>query len=230
MILLAAAALAAPLQGWGVGPRIASGITPGGYPVSWPKEVDSQPFGRVGADLDLGVETQVRLLPHHQVGGMVNVSTTFSKAYWGIEGIATWDYVEPLGPSMDLLGGAGLGVSYERFQGVDGETLQVESVPLRGSVGILGKLRTTAIETSFFTQWNMPTGSRYQLSNGDLAPSGWGWFVQLGVEVSVLFGDFTPQRPHPMYRRAPKDRTKPAPAGSDEARRPEPLAHLSPSR
>lgn len=194
---------------YGIGPRVGTVVLPGGYPANFPS------FDEVDAD---GEETGEKI----KVGEDTTIEKVRGDIVLGLEGLYWADATNRLGAiggfglgsgyhdanlllkydrmsdldALDLFVGGGLGVGVASWTGEEDERLRVPYYPLRGEVGALFRQGGFAIQGLIFLNLNIPGRQTLTLSDGSAYESGFGWafYPQVGVELSVLFGDFT--KPH----------------------------------
>lgn len=206
-LVIATAAFAAKGKGnagepqWGVGGHVGTWAIPGQYPSVLPK-VDPdgdgtneamQSIDKVRGDVILGVEgwfwvddrVRLGLLPGLDLG------TRYTDAHALLMG----DVVFLDGDQLDGFGGLGLGVGTATFKGEQGdEKLVVPQYPLRAELGaMLVPTKYLAPQLRLVGQWNVPSSHRYATPGGDELDRkqvGTGLYLNLGVELSVLYGHF----------------------------------------
>jgi hypothetical protein len=201
MVWLVAASAMAKDPSWGVGGHVGTWMIPGEYPSSLPKvdlNGDGSKFAmasidKVRGDFLFGVEgwfwvdEQVRL---GLVPG-VNVGSGFTD----VHAILAADYVFVDGDQLDVFAGGGVGAGSSTFRGDQGEErLVVPNYPLRAELGALfAPTDYLAPQLRVIGQWNVPSSHRYTSPSGielDKKDVGTGVYVNLGIELSVLYGKF----------------------------------------
>ena len=111
--------------------------------------------------------------------------------------ILKYDWCVPSDP-VDFLVGVGTGFGSMAWFGAEGSKLRVNYFPIRGEVAGMIREGVFAVQTTAFARWDIPSRSMYtpRLAVEGQAPDivGWGLYFNIGVEVSVMFGDFTPPK------------------------------------
>lgn len=202
-LLTLATPAAAETYMWGIGPRIGTNVLPGAYPSQLPRAVrddNASPDGAVQSgiektrfDLLIGVDAVYYLNGRGRIGllGGIDAGRGMLDAHM----IGRYDQIL-VAEAVDLMVGGGVGVGTTRFNGTDDAKLVVNNFPLRVHASGLIRADFMAYQLTVFGQYNMPSSHRYTRRDGtvDNKPGG-GIYPTLGVEFSVLFGDFTPPRP-----------------------------------
>jgi hypothetical protein len=171
--MLAATAMAKDPQ-WGAGVHLGTWAIPGQYPSSLPK-VDPEGDG-----------TKV---------AMTSVDKVRGDFLFGVEGWFWVDDAFRLGllPGVDV--GSKFGAASSTFRGTQGEEkLVVPNYPLRANIGaMLTPTEFLAPQLRLIGQWNIPSSHRYTTVDGtelDKKQVGTGVYVNVGIELSVLYGNF----------------------------------------
>lgn len=176
---------------WGVGPKVGTMVLPGTYPIKFPKAVVADgAIQKVGADLVTGVKAVYHASPSLRLGidGTVNVGG----GMLATDGILSVERVYSA-QAMDFLLGGGVGVGSMKFE-ADAAELSFPYYPLRGAASALIRDGSRGYQGSIYAQVNVPSGTRFIDSQGAEVEAKGGIYGTLGVELSVLFGDFEPPR------------------------------------
>jgi len=205
--------LAAETYMWGVGPRIGTHFLPARYPVKLPRDVaadletctaQENPCGidKIWHDFMFGAETFYYLNRHGRMGALLGVD--LGPRYSEIHGILVYNYAAHTGP-LDLLAGGGVGAGYSWFSGTGNEKLKVATFPFRLETAAMIRDNTRAYQLKLFTQYNLPSSQKYITGSEVNEKPGVGVYLTAGIELSVLFGDFTPPDQEDRKRRGKKD-------------------------
>jgi hypothetical protein len=195
-LLWAAEAQALDPYMWGIGPRVGTNAIPGRYPLRFPKEIRDPASGstleRVRTDVFFGVDSVYYANGHSRVGAFagMGLGAQYLDAHLQLE----YDYVITAG-ALDFLVGGGLGFGTTTFRGESFERLTVPYYPLRVESSLLIRDEGRGYQLTAFGQYNLPSNHFYQDLNGFDVDVRGGTYVTLGVELSVMFGDFSPPRP-----------------------------------
>jgi hypothetical protein len=186
---------------WGVGPKLGTNAIPGRFPATFNTTVrDDAAISRVGFDLIVGADAYYYTSSRFRMG--LTAHGDFGGHFWDIATIAKAHAVIPTG-DVDLLVGGGLGAGYLRFGGATDTTADaaysVPYYPFRGEAAVLIRDDTRGYGLTIFAEYKLPSSQRYFNAAGVEVPSadidGIGFWGTLGLEGSVLFGDFEPPRP-----------------------------------
>ena len=176
---------------WGVGPKVGTMILPGTYPIKLPKAVvDDGAIQKVGGDLVTGLKAVYHASPSLRLGldGTVDIGNGFLAT----DGILTVERAYSA-QAMDFLVGGGVGVGSMKFE-ADAAELSFPYYPIRGSASALIRDGSRGYQGTIFAQVDVPSGTKFIDSHGANVEASGGIYGALGVEVSVLFGDFEPPR------------------------------------
>ncbi len=177
---------------WGVGPRIGSFVIPGRFPGAWPGRVaDDDALEKVGGDVILGAEGDYWANPTNRFGALAGLD--LGADYLNAHLLLKYDRIVPF-EDLDGFVGGGAGVSTHRWSSDTEASLKVPAYPLRGEAGVLLRRGSTAWQVLIHAQYDIPGASTYVDAEGEEEDVGWGLYLQMGAELSVLFGDFTPPR------------------------------------
>jgi hypothetical protein len=216
-LLLTMPAQASDTYMWGLGAKVGTTVLPAGYPSFWPPKVgDEDTFDPLRADISLGLQGLYYVTEQSRLGGMFGAN--LGSRFWDIHGLVTFDYL-PYTGTVDFFVGGGLGVGQQTFLGRsemtavaagDGEllirpeslaSLRIPNVPLRGHVGLMMRQRTFAVQGTVYGQYNAPFNNFYTDSDGFESKVGTGFYLVLGMELALFFGDFTPPRPQQKQKK-----------------------------
>jgi hypothetical protein len=180
---------------WGVGPRIGTTAIPGRYPWRFPEYVrENGALLRVRTDLLFGVDAVYYASGKSRAG--VFGGFGLGRSYFDVHLQFEYDYVVSAG-AMDFLVGGGLGFGSMTFQGdaAGSERLVVPYYPVRVESSAQIRDNSRAYQLTLWSQYSIPSNHFYRDYNGfDQDVSG-GFYLGVGLELSVMFGDFTPPRP-----------------------------------
>lgn len=201
-LLVAGKAYALEPYMWGVGPRVGTMFVPGRFPLKFPKQIqDSQTttLSRVRWDIEGGVEAAYYLSPFTRMGLIGGIG--YGQRYLDGHVMLLYDYVVSSG-AMDFMFGAGAGFGTVRYRGTDvNEVLRMPYYPFRADTKALIRDKTRGYEGTLYFQYDLPSRYYYQDTNGVSQKVTGGLALTVGLELSVLFGDFTP--PHPRMPTPP---------------------------
>jgi hypothetical protein len=198
--MLAATAMAKDPQ-WGAGVHLGTWAIPGQYPSSLPK-VDPEGDGtkvamtsvdKVRGDFLFGVEGWFWVDDAFRLGLLPGVDV--GSKFTDVHAILAGDFVFVNGDQLDVFAGAGVGAASSTFRGTQGEEkLVVPNYPLRANIGaMLTPTEFLAPQLRLIGQWNIPSSHRYTTVDGtelDKKQVGTGVYVNVGIELSVLYGNF----------------------------------------
>jgi len=198
-------AQAADVYMWGVGPRLGTTFLPGAYPSAFPKivaedvvdgtENADEPIPvieKVRGDVSFGFEAQYYVDGGSRIGliGGFNVGRRFFDA----NVIAKYDVVIQ-SASVDFLFGGGAGFGTQRWTGEGQGNLRVPYFPLRVEVAGMVRAGWTAFQLTPYFQYNVQSNVFYTNDIGEEVDVKGGFYPAMGIEFSVLFGDYEPPRP-----------------------------------
>lgn len=200
LAMLPAVAAAAPWY-WGVGPQVGTRVLPHPYPASWPAGVADDP-GRLEPStwsVSLGLAGAVWFTEHHRL--RTGLTVDLGDRYRDLSLLGTYGYALDLG-AVDVVLGGGLGVGALWFGATDGTRLRVSHLPVRAEAALVAKDRgVRAYELALHGTWRVPTATVLRREGGRSSEGGFGPWLTLGVEVTLYFGDFLRERPHPRHQR-----------------------------
>jgi len=189
VVLLAAPPAHAGTAMWGVGPRIGSFVIPGRSPSAWPGVVkDEDALEKVGGDVILGAEGDYWANLTNRVGALAGLD--LGADYVNTHLILKYDRMIPF-DALDWYVGAGIGVSTHRWTSGSEASLKFPGYPLRGQSGVLIRSGSMAFQFQLQAQYDIPGHATYTNAGGEEEDVGLGFYLQIGAELSVLFGDFT---------------------------------------
>jgi hypothetical protein len=175
---------------WGVGPKIGTMVLPGQFPVFFPDEVEADGgLDKVGGDVITGANAYYYANANSRLG--VTGGLNLGKGYFGAEALLGYDYVSSA-QALDFILGGGIGAGTMTFRG-DG-SLTVPYYPVRANAGALIRDGMRGYEAKIFGQFDIPARHIFENAAGAEAEASGGLYATLGLEVSVLFGDFEPPR------------------------------------
>ena len=202
---------------YGAGPRIGTIVIPGGYPASFPtfdeldengdetgnkvKIANDTTIEKVRGDVMLGIEGLYWADKTNRLAasGGFGLGNNYKDAHL----ILKYAKVSNM-DALDVFIGGGVGVGVGNWRGEDSERLRVPYYPLRLEVGALTRQKSWAVQGLFFLNVNVP--GRQTLTLDQVAADGstyeqeyesgfgWSFYPQIGVELQLLFGDFTKPR------------------------------------
>lgn len=190
---LSAPAYALDAYMWGVGPQLGTVVLPGHLPVAWPSVVERNgDLIGVRDDVALGAEAVYYVDGHTRTLAMANFGV--GKDYLDYHLILKYNYVTQTG-AMDFLAGGGIGVGAARWKGEGESMLKSPYYPLRAEGSALIRDNTRAYQLTLYGQYNIPAQQRYWNDDGvEISSVKGGIYGIFGVELAVLFGDFTPPK------------------------------------
>ena len=217
LLLLSTPAWALDTWMWGIGPHVGTNVLPGRYPVVMPKlkggDSDTGPRGDEGLvevqhDIIIGVEGVYYMDRHHRIGftgsATPGIALGSGSRFSDWSMILTYDYAIQ-GRALDVLFGGGLGAGTQGWSGPDGQKLRVNHFPVRAEISGLARDNSRGYQITMFTQVNLPSRTVYTNSAGETPDINGGFYATAGIELAVLFGDFTPpsSEPSPVQRGPP---------------------------
>jgi hypothetical protein len=181
---------------WGVGPRVGTMFVPGRFPLKFPKDIQDSTtttLSRVRFDIEGGVEAVYYLSPFTRMSLIGGIG--YGQRYLDGHVLVLYDYVVSSG-AMDFMFGAGVGFGSARFRGTDlNEVLKMPYYPFRADVKALIRDKTRGYQGTLYFQYDLPSRFYYTNTDGLSQDVKGGLALTLGLELSVLFGDFTPPPP-----------------------------------
>ena len=108
------------------------------------------------------------------------------------------EYVGPIGPAAFTAGG-GIGYGHEWFWDGVGGRRAVHSIPMRASGGFLVRDGPREAHLRLIGEWRPPVVERLRGATAVTPALGRSTAFSLSVDVTVLFGDFTPRRKPSMF-------------------------------
>jgi hypothetical protein len=187
---------------WGVGPKLGTNMIPGRFPATFNTTLKNDGFIEpVGFDILVGADAYYYTSSRFRMG--LTASGDFGGHYWDLDMMAKAHVIVPSG-DVDLLLGGALGAGYLQFGGTNAEDQPVRYAvpyyPVRAEAGVLIHDTSRAYGLTIFAEYKLPSSQRYVIGDNPAQTgsdlSGFGFWGTLGLEVSVLFGDFEPPRPH----------------------------------
>lgn len=178
---------------WGVGPRLGTMVIPGRYPLRLPGDLaDDSTIARVRHDLTVGAEGTYYINSFTRM--LLDAGLGFGSGFFDAHFLVKWNYVTQTG-AMDFLAGAGVGFGTATWRGDEPEKLNVPYYPLRAEASALIRDDTRGYQGTIYGQYAIPANHFYTTPGGDEGDVGIGVYLTVGIEIAVLFGDFTPPRP-----------------------------------
>jgi hypothetical protein len=181
---------------WGVGPKVGTTFLPGRTPVGFPKEVnDDAGLNKTGFDLIIGGNALYYASSTTRLG--VDLGADVGGSMFGFHGLLEYNYVAQQ-QALDFIFGGEAGVATTMWNGDESSRLVLNSFPLRAKIGLMARDNSRAYGGSIFGQFDIPSRQIYTMKDGTKMDGGLsaGLYLTAGLEISVLFGDFTPPRPH----------------------------------
>lgn len=191
--LLVAAEAKAETYMWGGGLSLGTIAVPGQYPWGFPPAVgDAGTISRVRGDFLLGLDGMLYADENTRFG--LAARFDFAKFYSDANFMLKYDYVSQQGGDIDLVTGLGLGYGSQKFKGYNEEVLKIPYFPARGEAGIMYRNGAGALQALLFAQYDLPANHHYTDWNGSSVDVGTGFYLLVGFEASILYGDFTPPK------------------------------------
>lgn len=180
---------------WGVGPSISTVVFPvsypGALPTTLPEEFAPEP---ARADVQLAGRGLFYLNKDSRIGARGGFG--FGRS-WGTRWIdVEYERILTSEAGFHLLFGGGIGLGSNTFTDDLNNRLDVAFMLGRAQFGATYRDKVRAYELALFGQYPLPLEHRYTPASGQeetLRGRG-ARYGQLGMEVTVLFGDFTPAR------------------------------------
>lgn len=172
---------------WGVGPRVGFDVAPADRLGT----SGSLPFDPVNWGVALGAEAAIYPARWYRLRTVTDLAVG---QRW-LEGsfAVTWDYVPHVG-EFQIPMGVGSGASVGRATSATGERLRRSSLPLIAEVGLLRRSPRWAWQVMAVGSLDLPTGTVLVDAAGARTPLARTVTGTIGVEATVLFGDFHPPR------------------------------------
>ncbi len=199
-VVLAGLALSEPAWAldywmWGVGPKIGTTFLPGRYPIKFPGVVgDDAAIDKVGGDFIAGLNATYYASSATRLG--VDAGFDLGSGFFGANVMLEYNWVKQ-SSALDFLLGVEAGAGTMVFNGVDPAKLRVNTFPIRGETGLVVRDNSRAYQGSLYAQFDIPSRQIYTPPVGDVIDGGVGigLYLSAGVELTLMFGDFTPPRP-----------------------------------
>ena len=157
----------------GFGPRVGVELAPSVTPV------------RVGGEASLYWNRNLRSSALFDLG--------FAERRVNITTILITEYLGPIGPTAFSVGG-GLGYGHDWYWDGAGARRRMHSLPFRVSTGFLVKDGPREAHLRLVGEWRAPVAQTLRGSTSVTPDLGRGTTLSFGMELVVLFGDFTPRR------------------------------------
>jgi hypothetical protein len=214
-LVLAGVALSEPAWAldywmWGIGPKVGTTFLPGRYPIKFPNVVeddlvddpndDADPPGqipsinKVGGDFIAGFNATYYASSSTRLG--IDAGFDLGQSFFGANFMLEYNWVKQ-SSALDFLLGAEAGAGTMVFNGIDPAKLRVNTFPVRAESGLVIRDNSRAYQGSLYYQFDIPSRQIFTPSVGDTLDGGVGigLYMSLGIEVTLMFGDFTPPRP-----------------------------------
>ncbi|MCB9669079.1 MAG: hypothetical protein H6736_21065 [Alphaproteobacteria bacterium] len=198
---LASPAMAADVYMWGVGPRLGTNFLPGAYPAAFPTIVadarqaaapDAPVIDKVRTDVVFGFESQYYINGGSRIGAIGGFGV--GKQYFDAHIIGKYDVVIQ-SAAVDFLVGGGAGFGTQRWKGSEQASLRVPYFPLRAEAAGMIRSDWMAYQLTVYGQYNLQGHHYYFDETGTEVPVRGGFYPTMGLELSVMFGDYEPPRP-----------------------------------
>ena len=182
---------------WGVGPKVGTVVLPGRYPAKFNDTIRADNgLSAVGFDLSVGFDSWYYVNGGSRLGATADVA--LGAGYVDTSFLFKYNVVLQ-SQALDFLFGGGIGAGWMRMSG-DGESrLQMPYYPMRAEVATLLRDDTRGYQITVYGEYAVPSTRSYRTVAGtDLDPKdlqGSGIWASLGLEFSVMFGDFEIPRP-----------------------------------
>lgn len=177
---------------WGVGPKVGTMALPGQFPMAFPPAVkDEGELAKVRGDVILGVDAVYYANSSTRLGA--SGAFDVGKGFYDMSAMIEYNWVTQ-SDALDFILGAGAGAGTMKWT-TGQASLRVPYYPLRGEIGALIRDQSRGYQGTVFAQYNLPSNHFYTDALGAEVEVGRGIYFTVGVEVAVMFGDFTPPRP-----------------------------------
>ncbi len=198
-VLMAAALLWAPVAQaadvwmWGLGPKVGTVVLPGRMPISFPKKVKEDDYlEKVGGDISVGVNGVYYANSRSRLGATAGFD--LGKRFYDANFVLLYN-VAVSADAVDFLFGGGVGAGYMRWGGAGESRLGVSYFPFRAETSVLVRDQWRGYQLTAFFNLDIPSSQRYLNEGGLDTEVSWMVYPTFGLELSVMFGDFTPPRP-----------------------------------
>lgn len=190
LALVAPAAHARNLYMYGVGPVVSTIVYPGRYPASFPG--DTTNLEQFRGDVEAGLRGSVYLDLDHRLGARGTFG--FGGGGWHSTNLLfEYDQVLVRGKGAAAFGGIGGGFGTQGFATDAGGDLKMATYLLRGQVGANYRDGHQAYELALAANIVLPGVQEYTAAGATEASQvKGGFYSNLTMELSVLFGDLTP--------------------------------------
>lgn len=194
-------AAAADVYMWGIGPRLGTNFLPGAYPSAFPARVadartiadpEEPLINKVRTDVTFGFEGHYYIDGGSRLG--LNGGFGVGKQFFDAHVIAKYDRVIQ-SAAVDFLVGGGAGFGTQRWGGEGEASLRVPYFPLRGEVAGMVRSDWMAFQLTTYLQYNLQSNHYFLDELGDEVAVKGGFYPTVGLEFSVLFGDYEPPKP-----------------------------------
>ena len=176
---------------WGVGPTLSTIAFPGQYPFTLPDEADGK-VDKVGGDVGIGARGVLYLKKHDRLGARL-MGGFGGGIYSSVAFTLEYDKMLMGSHSTWVFAGGGLGFGRQRFASNERE-LAMATYNLRAQLGAHYRSKKANFELALFLAYLAPGVQKYTGTGGNERQVKGGFYPQLGLEASVMFGDFTPPK------------------------------------
>jgi hypothetical protein len=187
-LLVASPAMAEEPWMWGVGPRVGVDVAPTDRLGA---SAEVAPFSPVTWDVALGADAAIYPVNWYRI----RTVTELQLGQRWVEGsfAVTWNYV-PRIQQFQIPMGVGAGAAVGRATAPTGERIRRSTLPLVAEIGVLEEHRRWAWQVMAVGSLELPAGAVLLDGDGARTPLTRSVAGTLGVEASILFGDFHPPR------------------------------------
>lgn len=182
---------------WGVGPKVGTTVLPGKFPMKFNETItDDAGLERVGFDLAVGIDSWYYVNGGSRLGATAKVG--FGAGFLDTAFAFKYNVVLQ-SQALDFLFGGGVGAGWMQISGDGDSRLQMPYYPFRVEAATLLRDDTRGYQITVFGEYAVPSTRNYRTVAGDLIDpkdlQGTGVWASLGLEFSVMFGDFEIPRP-----------------------------------
>lgn len=189
----ASPAEAADAYMWGVGPRIGTTVLPGRYPVGFPPAVaDDGAVSKIRDDLIVGLDAAYYANRNTRLA--VAGGADLGAGFYDLSLLGKYNWVAD-SDALDFLFGVGAGFGTMRWNGEDDAQFGVNYFPIRGEAAAMIRDKSRAYQGTIFAQADIPSSQTYLDRTGTEVDVGTGLYLRVGLELTLMFGDFTPPKP-----------------------------------
>lgn len=195
-------AAAADVYMWGVGPRLGTNFLPGAYPAAFPSIVadarqaddpEAALIEKVRTDVTFGFDSQYYINGGSRLGLIGGFGV--GKRYFDAHLIGKYDVVIQ-SAAVDFLLGGGAGFGTQTWRGTAGDaSLRLPYFPVRAEAAGMIRADWMAFQLTVYGQYNIQGKHWYTDETGAAVDVKGGFYPTMGLEFSVLFGDYEPPKP-----------------------------------